>query len=424
MKAPGDIQLLKTDRDSLSELRTFYFNSLPEFQELHLELLVEESDCLVITLDRNAIGYFIKTKDNILVEFYLTDDYISEGPSLFLDIIRKYSIRSVYCKTFDSLLLNCCLMYSTGYKIIGTLFRSFNDTECYKIDGLTHRIAGEPDYPFLLQQEDGLYETPEELERFVKGGNITMFLKDNELYGCAYLIRVHEDWDFYDIGMWVNPKFRHRGIATGIISYLKETCLKHHWNPVAGCAYENTASQRTLEKNGFTSKYKLLEFSFRMEPNMVNLSEKKLVGNRLTMTLAENKTADLWRAFMPRRREITNRVNKELISMQVYGEPMKPGDLNQEFDKWAAVEVTDFENIPEGMETFILSGGLYAVFPYKGLSTDNSLFVHIFTVWLPGSGYVLDHRPHFEILGDRYKNGDSDSEEDIWIPVKIAGFEK
>jgi AraC family transcriptional regulator len=30
----------------------------------------------------------------------------------------------------------------------------------------------------------------------------------------------------------------------------------------------------------------------------------------------------------------------------------------------------------------------------------------------------LDNRPHFEILGEKYKQGSPDSEEEIWIPVK------
>ena len=32
--------------------------------------------------------------------------------------------------------------------------------------------------------------------------------------------------------------------------------------------------------------------------------------------------------------------------------------------------------------------------------------------------YILDNRPHFEVLGGKYKNNDSNSEEEIWIPVK------
>lgn len=92
-------------------------------------------------------------------------------------------------------------------------------------------------------------------------------------------------------------------------------------------------------------------------------------------------------------------------------------DPSNEFERWAAVEVSDLVNIPENMDTFILESGLYAVFDYKG-SDANSFFTHIFTVWLPDSGYQLDDRPHFEVLGAKYINGDPNSEEEIWIPVK------
>jgi AraC family transcriptional regulator len=42
----------------------------------------------------------------------------------------------------------------------------------------------------------------------------------------------------------------------------------------------------------------------------------------------------------------------------------------------------------------------------------------MFREWLPASGYELDDRPHFEILGERYKNNDPDSEEELWFPVR------
>jgi AraC family transcriptional regulator len=155
-----------------------------------------------------------------------------------------------------------------------------------------------------------------------------------------------------------------------------------------------------------------------LEPRIEKLTEKRLVGKRLTMSLSNNKTIELWQTFMPGRSGIMNGVTTDMISMQVYKEPLRLGDLNQEFEKWAAVEVSNFEHIPEKMDSYTLSGGLYAVFLYKGLSTDNSIFIYIFGNWLPNSEYLLDDRPHFEILGDKYKNGDPDSEEEIWIPIK------
>lgn len=136
------------------------------------------------------------------------------------------------------------------------------------------------------------------------------------------------------------------------------------------------------------------------------------------MSLAENRTRELWQSFMPRLGEIGDRIGGDKISLQVYDEPLRMGDFTQKFEKWAAVEVTDFANVPEDLETFVLPGGLYAVFDYKGSSTDPRIFIYVFTEWLPNSDYELDDRPHFEVLGDKYKNADPESEEEIWIPVR------
>ncbi len=57
-------------------------------------------------------------------------------------------------------------------------------------------------------------------------------------------------------------------------------------------------------------------------------------------------------------------------------------------------------------------------YEYK-VSGDNSIvFQYIFGSWITKSEYILDDRPHFKILGDKDKNADPDSEEEIWIPIK------
>jgi len=157
-----------------------------------------------------------------------------------------------------------------------------------------------------------------------------------------------------------------------------------------------------------------------MQPIIKILAEKKLIGKRLSMSLANNRTSELWKSFMPRKKEIKNNLTNELFSMRVYDNSynFKNFDLNVSFEKWAAVEVPDFNTIPEEMDSFILKSGLYAVFNYKGLSTDTKIFEYIFGTWLPASEYALDNRPHFEILGEKYKNNDPNSEEEIWIPIK------
>lgn len=145
---------------------------------------------------------------------------------------------------------------------------------------------------------------------------------------------------------------------------------------------------------------------------------RKLVGIRLPMSLQADRTAELWRAFMPMRNEIPLRIGSDLLSVQIRREEFRPGDMHQPIEKWAASEVTEFAALPSGMERLILEGGMYAVFTDKGLSTDHRIFIYIFEEWLPNSAYCIDNRPHFEILGAQYKNNCPESEEEIWIPVR------
>jgi len=157
-----------------------------------------------------------------------------------------------------------------------------------------------------------------------------------------------------------------------------------------------------------------------MVPIIETLGEKKFIGKRLRMSFTNNKTHELWRSFMPRRKEIQNIIGSELYSIEVYP-PNFYNNFNPEaeFEKWAAVEVTDFQTIPDNMETIISPEGLYAVFIHKGAASEGpKTYQHIFAIWLPNSEFQLDNRPHFAVMGAKYKSEDPDSEEELWIPVK------
>jgi len=150
------------------------------------------------------------------------------------------------------------------------------------------------------------------------------------------------------------------------------------------------------------------------------LPQKHFIGKRLNMSFAQNKTFELWRSFMPRRKEIQNVIGSELYSIEVY----PPGfyddfNPNREFEKWAAIEISTTVSVPpDGMETLTIPKGLYAVFLHKGPAAEGPrTYQYIFQQWLPNSEYQLDNRPHFAVMGEKYKPDSPDSEEEIWVPV-------
>ncbi|MBK8847973.1 MAG: GyrI-like domain-containing protein [Bacteroidetes bacterium] len=154
-------------------------------------------------------------------------------------------------------------------------------------------------------------------------------------------------------------------------------------------------------------------------PEIKLLELKTLIGMHQSMSLVANATQQLWSKFKPRVGEVQSRRNEDFISLQIY-----PPDYFIEFnplrafEKWALVETEAATIAPEGMDIINLPGGLYAVFNYKGNSNDTRIFQYIYTQWLPASNYVLDSRPHFEVLGPAYIHNDTNAEEEIYIPIK------
>ena len=154
-------------------------------------------------------------------------------------------------------------------------------------------------------------------------------------------------------------------------------------------------------------------------PTIQEVKEKKLVGLSVTTSFLNDQTSNLWKKFMPSKNEILNKISDNFYSMGVYPPNFfRNFDPSNEFVRWAAAEVKEFDTLPIGFQKCIIPQGMYAVIDYKGLNTDNSIYEFIYSQWLPQSEFILDQRPHFEILGKNYKNGDPDSEELIFIPVK------
>ena len=158
------------------------------------------------------------------------------------------------------------------------------------------------------------------------------------------------------------------------------------------------------------------------QPKIINIEARKLVGLSIQTSLADNKTRELWQGFKPRVKEIKNSVSTDFYSIQVYesGFDMRQFNPQTEFEKWAAVEVADFDNTPNSLSQFNLVGGDYAIFIHKGTPQQfHKTASYIYGEWLPKSNYQLDNRPHFEIIPENNKLDDPSAEEEVWIPIKL-----
>jgi len=263
------IEIIKTELSKIQGCRELYFSSLSECQECFMEMLVNEGRYYNISINSEIAGYAItsidkfiaKTQEIFLIEFYLYDRFINQSEAVFSKVLKELSVDKIYCKSYDALLLSSCFMKSMPYEVFGRLFKLSDSSIKYHIPQLYEsRLAEIDDYEFLLNQGDDLYDTPEELMDLIIAKAITLFFLKDELVGCGYKIPLNSKKEIYDIGMWTNPKYRGKGIATYIISYLMDECLVNNKTPICACAKDNIYSMKTLQKNGFISKHNLILF--------------------------------------------------------------------------------------------------------------------------------------------------------------------
>ncbi len=157
------------------------------------------------------------------------------------------------------------------------------------------------------------------------------------------------------------------------------------------------------------------------EPKITSSPKRKLIGMFVEMSLSEDKTFELWSKLMPRIKEITNRKNENFYSVQMYDTDF-PNSFTPKtvFQKWACFEVTNFDEVPNGMETLTIPESEYAVFYHKGIAAAfPKLAEYIFKTWVPNSEFEVDNRPHFTLMGKKYFGHENpNSEEDFWVPIK------
>lgn len=253
------MRIKKAEYNDLEPLRQEYLNSLPVFQDYFIEIMIEDSLCYLLLEENSIAGYAIKTSSNILIEFFLQDKYLPLCSEYFNNMLKEISIKSIYCKSFDAVLLNCCIMNGFRYNIIGALYRDIIKVPSIPFE-LEARFAEDNDLEFLLNRDDEVFEPKHKMQYYIDNKNIILFYKNERIAGCGFLTNICPGRQYYDLGLWVNPDLRKKGIGSQIVTYLKEICITKNYTAICGCDISNTASQKTLEKNGFVSKYKLIEF--------------------------------------------------------------------------------------------------------------------------------------------------------------------
>jgi AraC family transcriptional regulator len=149
-----------------------------------------------------------------------------------------------------------------------------------------------------------------------------------------------------------------------------------------------------------------------MKPEIVSKPAFTVVGIKYRGDNAKGEIPVLWKEeFMPRIGEIRSVTNPDVF----YGVTGNYDAATGEFDYLAGLEVSDIDNIPDGMESWSIPEQTYAVFPAR-LDIIMQIYEQLYSKWLPESGYQMVDCPGFEYYGPDFCDGQKLT---IYVPVAI-----
>ncbi|MDP8227145.1 MAG: GyrI-like domain-containing protein, partial [Candidatus Celaenobacter polaris] len=83
------------------------------------------------------------------------------------------------------------------------------------------------------------------------------------------------------------------------------------------------------------------------------------------------------------------------------------------------MEVSNTENIPDGMIVYVAPASKYAKFTHYGsLDKLSETYTYIYNVWFPQSGYDMGMEDGLELYGKNFDPQSSKSEMYIFVPIK------
>lgn len=254
------ISLETITTDELDSFRRLYLSRLPHFQDYFLECLVQQSQAWALICAHKKAGY-VTTYDNTLTELMIGKPYISLISEHFNHILQQLKVKVIWCKSFDELLNRLCIESRFASTIEGILFREYHTAFIKESRGLKMRVGVEEDLGFLLEQQDEVFDPKEALLESIHKDEVYIFEKENIIVGVGFFTRIHPLFPYYDIGVWTRPLYRQQGIATEILLELKNMCIRKSLVPVCGCAADNAASQKAIQKAGFLGNHTLLRYN-------------------------------------------------------------------------------------------------------------------------------------------------------------------
>jgi len=239
-------------------LRQSYLASLAEPQEWFLEELVRSGEVWT----QPGQGYAVFNGDT-LVEFHHSDG--ANAAAQLADLYRQRPFTQILGKSFDYALMQAAQDLGWTGAQTGYLFRKREAVSLISPAQFELRRATASDLPYAWEIGQDFYDSPDELEQVYKSDSLWVAFDGGQeaepMVGSGITIAIDGAHQTFDLGMVTCPRQRNKGYGSLIIAGLADRLERAGKRPICGCGPSNSASKAALEKAGFISEHRLVQFT-------------------------------------------------------------------------------------------------------------------------------------------------------------------
>lgn len=261
-----DIIIKKTRWDKMQDICTSYFAELGYRNDSFHNSMMVDSEAYSI-LHNNEVWGFLSigaSWDNgkMLRGFYVIPSKRQESIEIFNKVIEDFQIEAALVASNDS-------------HYIGLAFEKMHRLKTYFDMQAFNFIYGKPEREaeygmecvkevFISEYELMNNRTNQQWEGCFQDEKFKFYkiLSNDETLGYGSITKMINNKQNCDIGNFVLPEHRNKGVGRSIIINLSKIAMSQGLIPVAGCWYGNTESILTLTSSGFIPENRIFYVRF------------------------------------------------------------------------------------------------------------------------------------------------------------------
>lgn len=254
-----------TTYDKIEEMIENYVLSNKITVDSYWEKHLLESNHYAVIDKGKIIGYFSIFKKHTLTSFYLNDEYVQYGQSIFEEIKHYEQVSNAMVSTGDEFFISHCVdnFARLEKQAYFSIYRKKTSEDFQRKNIELVRLRTNEDMELVNLATDFFAEDPiEDALKEAAYYRIYKALDNDQIIGFGIVETGRVVKSIASIGMYVMEGKRQQGYAKNILKHLQELVESEGFECRSGCWYYNHNSLKSMESAGAYSKTRLLRFFF------------------------------------------------------------------------------------------------------------------------------------------------------------------